>query len=314
MQDWKKVKAELIKSFHKLLPPADRKPDREFKSPQGYLDHEYLYCLKQMAFFEIEKNEIWRGLAYTCLGIDDLKIDPYYISKDILSHLANTELPDLSHPFQEATPFLEVVLPTGELLDDEGDSIVMLIVVDYYLWREMAQDDRLKKVWEGTEKSYRYGVYGLCEHGAVFYAPILSEKDLNPVAQGEVVISGGRVDDVLQTVRSIGLNLLILVQEYPDYITIKPSPPCISGPGFGKAKKTKKPVLRSPRIIGSDFNVKYDLEDHQSQISVISSPAHSVGKRPHFRRGHWRRQRKGDRLKEHQYIWIKPKLINHITE
>jgi hypothetical protein len=110
-KNWTQIKKGLIQAINRRLTPADRKPRREFRSPSRYLTHEYLYCLRQMSFFEFDTNEIWRGLASVSLGMEDLEIDPYYLSQDILSALINTDLPDLSHPFQEISPFLEVYLP-----------------------------------------------------------------------------------------------------------------------------------------------------------------------------------------------------------
>jgi len=310
MKNWKSIKQSLIKTFNKRLSAADRKPDREFRSPKGYLTHEYLNCLKQMAFFEHETNDIWRGLAFATLGMIDLAIEPYYISDEILSSLINTDLPDLSYPFQEISPFLEAYLPSGALLDDEGDSVVSLIVVDHILWKQMARDDQLKQYWKKEKIDYRYGVYGLCEHGGIFYAPVLNNQDLNPTAEGELVISGGRVTDVLQSIKSIGLNLMILLQEYPEYITVTAPPLSSGGSGFGKSKNRKKIALHPPRIIGCDFNVRAET-DSDIQLSQAATLANSGNtKTPHFRRGHWRRRRTGQGLRNHRHIWIRPKYIN----
>lgn len=308
MKDWSAIKKSFTKLIHSRIPKKDRKPDREYSSPPGYLSHEYMYCLKQMSFFEFEKNEIWRGLAIASLGMDELSIDPYFLSKDILQHLVNTDLPDPSTPYQELTPFLEVAIPTGELLDDDGDSIILIIVVDYFLWRAQAKHEIIKSQFQGPEPEYRYGVYGLSEHGGVFYAPVHNQEELNPIAEGEIVISNATVIDVLHRLKSIGLNLLLLLQEYPEYVVTHPIRQNRSGSGFGKS--TKKAKLKAPRIIGSDVNIRRERDAFtQAQNNSIKS---SMGtfKRPHFRRGHWRRQRKGKGLVDHQYIWIKPRLIN----
>jgi len=308
--NWKVIKQELLKSFRKRLPPVDRKPVREFRSPEGYLDHEYLHCLKQMSFFEVEKNEIWRGLSMAVLGLQDLEIDPYYVTSDILRYLVNTDLPSATQAYQEVSPFLELVIPTGELVDDEGDSIVLLIVIDYFLWKEMARDELLQSIWEDEKTLYRYGIYALCEHGAVFYAPVLNDKELDATATGETVIRNGVVDNVLQVVKLIGLNLMILLKEYPEYITVQSSGKLHGSSGFGGKPKVSKPTKYSPKIIGADFNTKVSTEQ-----TVIQAPTQAGGstkkstKRPHFRRGHWRRQRKGTRLVNHEYVWIKPVFI-----
>jgi len=310
MTDWKRIKQELLKSFRKRLPPVDRKPIREFRSPEGYLNHEYLHCLKQMPFFEAEKNEIWRGLSMAVLGLQDLEIDPYYVTTDILKYLVNTDLPSSTQAYKEVSPFLELVIPTGELVDDEGDSIVLLIVIDYFLWREMARAEILKSIWKEEKTPYRYGVYGLCEHGAVFYTPVLNDKGLNATATGEIIIRDGRVDNVLEVVSLIGLNLMILLKEYPEYVTIQSTGNLNTGSGFGGKANLYKATKHSPKIIGADFNTKLIVE---KTVTLASTQAKTTTKkptkRPHFRRGHWRRQRKGMRLADHEYVWIKPIFI-----
>ena len=57
MKDWVAIKKRFTTLIHSRIPKADRKPDREYSSPPSYLSHEYIYCLKQMSFFEFEKNE-----------------------------------------------------------------------------------------------------------------------------------------------------------------------------------------------------------------------------------------------------------------
>ena len=308
MKDWVTIKKSFTKLIHSRIPKKDRKPDREYSSPPGYPSHEYMYCLKQMSFFEFDKNEIWQGLAMASLEIDELSIGPYFLSKDILQHLVNTDLPDPSTPYQEVTPFLGIAIPTGDLLDDEGDSIVLIIVVDNILWRSQTKHETIKSQFHELEPEYRYGIYGLTEHGGVFYAPVHNQSDLNLVAEGEIVISNETVIDILHRLRSIGLNLLLLLQEYPEYVTSYPIRQNQSGSGFGKSPQKSR--TKAPRIIGSDVNIRRE-KDAFTQVQTNSlKSGHGTFKRPHFRRGHWRRQRKGKGLVDHQYIWIKPKLVN----
>jgi hypothetical protein len=185
-------------------------------------------------------------------------------------------------------------------------------VVDYILWKKMARDARIKKLWDREKIDYQYGVFGLCEHGGVLYAPVLGDNDLNPSTEGEMIISGGEVDDVLQSIKSIGLNLMILLQEYPEYIatqTVKTNP---AGRGFGSGKTNKQKSLGGARVIGSDFNIRRESDNIATRIHSPNQGQAST-KKPHFRRGHWRRQRRGIGLTDHHYIWIKPKFINMDT-
>lgn len=71
------------------------------------------------------------------LGLPDIEMNPYYVTTEILKYHIKTDAPSATQAYQEASPFLELVIPTGELVDDEMDSIVLLIIINYFLCREM---------------------------------------------------------------------------------------------------------------------------------------------------------------------------------
>jgi hypothetical protein len=322
MLNWSAKKQEIEGLIKRMLPPAGRKPSIEYYSPNGFLPHSYLHCLEELCFFNDHINEIWRKYVHRCLGMKELGINPYYVSDKMLGALLNTDLPDISTPIRGSAPFLKLFLPTGALLDDDGDSIVILILEDFQLWHECVLKNRKTWSYNGIKKrNYllemmesiddpsempRFTVHAFTEHGSLYAVPINDgDKVLEP-AEGMLVINNGAVEDVLDALKRISINVLYLLESYPEYISspsIKSSA-FTKGRGFGSA--SKKNHLRSPRCIGVDFNVRID----QNTSGAALFNARVIAKRMHLRRGHWRRQRTGSGLRHQKYTWIKPMLIN----
>ena len=322
MQNWSAKKQALKDLIKQNLPPAGRKPAIEYYSPDGFLPHSYLYCLEELCFFNHQINEIWRKYIYRCLGMKELGINPYYVSDKILDAFLNTDLPDISIPIRGSAPFLKLFLPTGALLDDDGDSMVILILEDFLLWHEFVLKNQATWSYNGINKRNhllemmeaiddpsempRFTVHAFTEHGSLYAASIdEGDKVLEP-AEGVLVINNGAVDDVLDALKRISINLLYLLESYPEYISspLIASSAFTKGRGFGSASKKK--LLRSPRCIGMDFNLRID----QNNLGVISPNATGLARKMHLRRGHWRRQRIGSGLRWHKYTWIKPMLVN----
>ena len=323
MTNWKLKNSALRKYFNAHILPQDRRPIREFRSPAGYLPHAYLHCLEQISFLQSGNNDVWREIGIRSFGMQDLSIDPHYLSGDLLQDLYNTDFPDQINHFQNVTPLLRVFLPLGTLLDDTGDSIVLLIVEDYPLWEEMERD--LNVQWKMPDrttrnspvleymnefksagvKQCRFAVHAITEHGAAFRAPIEEDDIILAPLEGIQYISNGQVDAVLDALKRIGLNLLLLLQSHPEYIkngfafNLKSN----SGCGFGSSSKNH---LLQPRCIEADINTRLEVISNLKSQGKITKP-----KSRHLRRGHWRRQRTGAGLSSHQFIWIKPVIVNH---
>jgi len=251
-----------------------------------------------------------------------MSIDPHYLSEDLLQDLLNTDFPDQVQQFRNVTPLLRIFLPSGALLDDTGDSIVILIIEEYNVWEEMERARDMK--WKGADgtqvtnlvleymngfkesgaKQCRFVVHAITEHGAAFRAPIEEEDAVLEPLQGIQYICNGQVEEILNALKRIGLNLLLLLQSYPEYITIAApfNTKNSHGQGFGSSGR---PKLLQPRCIGPDLNTR--LEDDSTSVGQYGS---TNKKSTHLRRGHWRRQRTGSGLRGHRFIWIKPIVIN----
>ena len=321
MVTWKSKKKKIIEYINKHILPKNQKPEREYSSPYGYLPHSYLYCLEQVSFLQLSNNKIWEEIAYRSLGIQNLSIDPYYLNPELLEYLLNTDLPEALTTFANVTPILLVYLPTGALLDDDGDSIVVLMIEDYPLWESMENNrmdrfaidniDIVNPVFEymnaftkAQVQQPRFAIHAITEHGAAFRAPVETNDIILGTLEGLQYFKNGRVDNVLDAIKRIGLNLLLLLQSHPEYITIGHPVSAKHLRGMGFAAKTSN-GLRNPRCIGLDINQR--IEEDSSSLSKSSTGKKKV---THLRRGHWRRQRVGSQLSSHRFIWMKPILIN----
>ncbi|MDI5832638.1 hypothetical protein OCF84_21030 (plasmid) [Shewanella xiamenensis] len=73
--------------------------------------------------------------------------------------------------------------------------------------------------------------------------------------------------------------------------------------------KQKQKIQSQLKSMGF-FPVTYiRLSNHENEDPSANSFPEGTGKRMHWRRGHWRNQRRGKSLSETQIIWIKPTLV-----
>lgn len=322
MYNWSAIKTALKNQIASKIPPYGRRPKIEYRSPNGYLPHSYMYCLEELCFFNHSINEIWRTYTYRCLGMKDLGINPYYVAPELLDALLNTDLPDLTAPIRGSAPFLKLFLPSGALLDDNGDSIVVIVLEDFHLWHEFVLNSRTIWAFGGKEVPNvvlkmmesiddlsllpRFTIHAFTEHGSLLVTAIENNDVALEPAEGIFIINNGEVTNVLDTLKRISVNLLYLLESHPEYISTPKLIPGTSsrGQGFGSISKRSSP--RPPRCIGLDFNLRVD----SGVVGTITTNTTNLGKITHLRRGHWRRQRIGSGLKSHKYTWIKPMLIN----
>jgi hypothetical protein len=294
-----KRKKDLIDSF-KYLPLERRKPEREYGSPKGFITHSHHHKSKEIASLMGEMSGA-NDIHVAWSNINDLmkqfKTEPYFLSPQTLDDLLETELPSIGTPYQDSIPILEVILPSGHLLDDENDSIYCLVIVDYEVANQMAG---YKIFGKGNGELPRYTIFAFTECGALFNAPIFNDADIKAIAEGEGVISDAVTMNTLDRIKAVGLNLLLMLEAYPEYIRHTPIPN--QAKGFGRSNKT----ILAPRVISADSLVRKQTPQKSQQ----KTPRIGTPKSPHIRKGHWRRSRHGQGRRQYRWNWIQPKRIN----
>lgn len=180
------------------LPNGRRYPRRRYRSPDGYPDHLFVHRLKEITKHYADSNspnEIYDLCGAVHAEMQGLTIEPFYLTSELLEFFINTDLPSTSSRYQESCPILEVLIPHGLIQDEDGDPIVVLIVVDYAFLEQMTD------VRYGAKPDIPmplYSIIALTEYGSLLHTPIFQDADLNPCADGEGVLFGGQVSDVLQ--------------------------------------------------------------------------------------------------------------------
>ncbi len=274
------------------------KPRRNFRSPNGFLEYEYLQCLKALVLLD-ESGKV-DDLKNTIRGVDSLKIDPYFLSEGLAELLIRTDLPEKVYSSPDISPVLEIVLPHGFLVD-EGQSVSLMYIVDIPLHFEMSSMEvpDLTGLPGMGLRDLIYVVYGVNEFGSVYQDRIFTDTCLlQPFCEDHE----SNYSNVYTSLRSLALNLLLLLKEYPEYVTVESGIKGKSGFGSISCKDRKT----APRVIGENFNIR-------PVRKVFKGEQESVNGRfriPHMRRGHWRRQRHGVNRSSVKQVWIRPMLIN----
>jgi hypothetical protein len=299
--DLAKRKRDFIACF-KLIPQESRLPARQYANPKGYVAHDFIHKAKQVTkiYGELEVNEIYVMCKQMYELMEVAKTEPYFLSPDLLLPLLQTDLPDLSHPYQDVAPFLEVMVPLGMLFDEDGDSVCCITIVDYEVISRLFG---YSLSIDPSDGELRYSIIARTEGGATIHVPVYANSELNPSAEGDGVIYNEELMPILDKIKAVGMNLLLLLEAYPDYVSHIPVPNPLQQKGFGKPKKK----LLAPRVIGADF-----LTRKVTPSTSPNQPTKRIGKAksPHIRRGHWRRSRHGQGRRQYRWNWIQPRMIN----
>ena len=247
-----------------------------------------------------------------------LSVDPFYLGKDILDCLVRTDLPEAGHQFKCVSPFTKLYLPKDALVDRFGDSIVVLVIEDYTLWEAMTKQVRHARpndhanncILEYMEyvrtiqfQHARLSVHAFTEHGGIITLP-LEEKEFSDAIRDHAGVISDDNRMVACNIRRVALNILMLLESYPEYFTKASTSGtgACHGTGFGMSRSRQ---IHRPRVIGADFNLRSD------EVATVTRRRRVCAtKATHLRRGHWRRQRFGSGLRRHRLIWVRPVLIN----
>ena len=280
----------------------------EQRSPSGYIKHKE-YCaikhLKKQEALDLEsaggKDEIYTTWSRVFDLVELARSRPYFLSEQMADALTKTDIPDLSQRFQMVLPVLEVIVPSGKLVDDESLDVLAIVIVDCLVAKEMF-DDPLRLT--STEDSPRYILCMFNEVGALMVIPVYADnRDPLPV-WADTSTANESVRKNLMELRDVAMNLLLLYEAHPEYVGTMSAP---TNAGSVASKKNRNSLMPA-RIIGLDF-----FEIIIRDTSSLPSTAALTGRKmpPHIRRGHWRRTRLGSGSKiNYKWQWIRPVSIN----
>ena len=282
------------------------KVKREQRSPSGYIKHKE-YCavkyLKKSEYEELAAANMQDSIYTTWSMVFDLietaQSNPYFVSRELTDALKQTDIPEVSHAFQTVLPVLEVILPLGALVDEEGLDITSAVIIDCLIAKNMF-DDPLK--FTASEEAPRYMICMFNEVGALMVIPVYEDgRDPIPV-EGRLSRATDEVKARLKELRDICMNLLLLFEAHPEYVGSLTTAPSSTPSSIKKNRSSLLP----PRIIGTST---FDRRTIEVATSLCNG---STGRQmpPHMRRGHWRRTRFGSDVIQYKWNWIKPVAIN----
>ncbi len=301
-----------LKKRIRNLPPSLRVIDREYSSPSGFISHRLYHDIRCVAAVEsISRQESNQCTIehYSWLNICRASIlarsYPYFLSKDLLLDLRDTDPPSLLYPLQEVLPILEVIIPSDLIVDEDGAGICCFNIIDLSVTYKMFPGEFDFPRYDQGLLYYvcAFNVYGeMSTVGA--YSPHAVPSDLKQQAESPSAYQKGEFL-AQQQIRNVALNLLMLYSAYPSCVTTQ-STSGSGGIGFATTSAIKGNKLLPSRVISDNFwNTK-----ESDALRQPRSKANRGAKAPHIRRGHWRRVRCGANGRIHEWRWIKPVPIN----
>lgn len=226
----------------------------------------------------------------------------FFVDKELLSAVLNTNPPsgvrwdELNLPF-EAGVF---VLPLGTMRYVDGSA------VNHLGWCRARKGDALRfdettPPVNAPDDSFAVYAQPLNEDGTVLFSNVDATR--RPYIDDDTIINslwGGAFDiplssdddGFLRQARALVFGLLLAMSARPQLVSY--------GQRQGKQSKKGRREFWTPNIIGRGFRVE---RESTGEKGTHASP------RLHWRRGHFRAQRYGEKLQQIKTIWIEPTLV-----
>ena len=258
----------------------------------GYASYEKVCGYVAEAYYSSEEEKLQRNLItkpeesmyitlYTLFKVGQAKCPAYWVAKDLLSALIQSNLDVDIDNLQWAMKTGFFMLPRGTILSPEKRSINAIF------WHYDTEKDIL--FWACTDNvSFFCRKFKLNAQKLTY----TDSEDVDPK-----VVSG--FNEYLQ---SIFLRLILIMQCRPELLDIQENQQKVTvKKGFGKAQIQD---LYQPLWIGQGYRLK--REGHESS-GVLNKQGGT--KRPHWRRGFIRNQPYGEGRQKRKMVWIEPVLV-----
>lgn len=230
----------------------------------------------------------------------DYGLPAFFITREFLAAISNTDLPDDLKWTDVRLPFEAglIYLPTTALKDPEGAGVNVLG------WLRQRKGDSVM-VGERVQISGMddtFTVFGVCDTRterlysrsvSAASAPYIVAPTIASGAQGVFDLPITKDDEAfLSQMVCLCFSILLSVSVRPEMLT--------EGRRVtGKRAKRRQRETWTPNYIGRNYVAR-----RESQGGTHASP------RLHWRRGHFRHQRYGAHLSESKLIWIEPTIVS----
>ncbi|MBW4599696.1 MAG: hypothetical protein KME29_08780 [Calothrix sp. FI2-JRJ7] len=260
---------------------------------QGYASYEKICENIANIYFSVGENfDIERALlahpkesmyisAYAMYKVGEAKCPTYYVSKDLLTGLMQSDLSVETDTLNWAMKTGIFMLPEGAILSPENRSMQAIY------WHCDSSKGLL--YWAGTD-----GLSSFCRR----YKLIENQNRFSYTdAQN---MDSEKVVEFNSYLQSIFLRLLLIMECRPEYVETSSARVTINK-GFSKSSEKD---YYEPLWIGKEYRLKRENTNTEN-TGASSGSSKSV----HWRRGYLRNQAYGEGRQKRKLIWIEPVLV-----
>lgn len=318
--------------------------ERKFKRKTGY--HDFLDIMRYPALFlecaeaygvDVLQQQDFSHFLHACYTmLQTSKVFPVYApSRKLIELILQTDLPSdtnllgqIKKPFNNAL----FVLPSNILKDESGSTINWVFLswfdIDDY---ESAYGETYMKFLNGlfgsnfrfnyagvfgSDEKYRIkwislcpdqaayqSCYGISYHGEMLYGDVIYHNDYvrQDCSDGSTIEV---IKDFTERVNSLMMQICMYMQtpRYEENLLVTDSKNITTA--------TAQPQSNVREYINVDLPLSYQSPTPKKphQGGTHASP------NTHWRRGHWRNARVGEKRQEQKLIWIPPAMVNPMVE
>lgn len=243
---------------------------------------------------------------FSALGQDLVNNDYplYYLHREVIEEFLETNLSEVSKiidvNFKPPLPLVFVSFPTKMMTDNEGDYITHAFI-------EIGTDPNGLRYLKVCCNLNRPGLSSVEVSIATDYIFSITEKGIGYSRIVGIEDSEQELDKFAKSAEgklaSVACQVLLILSVGDEYIeTERRGQPFL--PKKGKLIKTGPKIARTIAFPTTK----------SSAVSAFSTIENDKRKKPHWRRGHWRRQAYGPGRTSRKVIWIRPERINKKLE
>lgn len=310
--------------------PDFKKIYRPYRKLKGYPDFKDTAAVLAMTIDAAETlglsgfNTIQKELIFTAKYIAQYSCSVYWIAKDFVCAMINTDPPrDLSW-LKKISPMIVFMLPPG-IKNPDGET-VEFVCVQYMEANQVAISFKLKnQILDSINYDKNRLRWSTILNGTINYSSTseIPENETGKLIHGHWQHStnyyGGYVktevsaeQQFISTVENLVLNTLFYLQSYPESVaepTLEDYEVKVTK-GFGapKTKTKENECVLSPIMVGKEYQVK---ARSANKSDLGDARKYNIHTSTWWRRGHYRHVAVGKREDgERKLIWVEPVFIS----
>ncbi|HYG68860.1 MAG TPA: hypothetical protein VD838_14430 [Anaeromyxobacteraceae bacterium] len=288
---------------------------RIFRQPAGYLSPKQL--AHRLVSAKIDEGVDYTSNVFASCATDAvrLRVPVWFLGREMGEALASTDLPegftigDVPFPF----PTWVLMLPEGLLVDGSGFSVPFIIasrMTPLDVQRRFASErDNPRANVDFYEKGLLLlAMYADAPGRRYGYKHFLQRTLLEPLSAEDFGAHNNTTDPVtadddafMRRALHVVVGAACIIANRPEFVEDERALRRVKVKALGG-----KLDLVEPRWVGRNYKRQRERRDTVERLP-------GAKRSPHFRRGHWRRQRIGKGWTEERMIWIEPIFVAGAT-